>query len=171
MGRKPYDVPEEALEKYEEFHRHKPEKVGSFASSFRIPTRIVYGGKSKWVTYRSRKIDPETMRRPKRPVDYIHEHDAGVVTYLVPERGSSETLVPVPERIRNADVLVNLGVCLGFCFESGTGGKQEVEATAPMPDLYCTADGKCLLVIQSKRKVLAMMWGGALGVFARGIDG
>jgi hypothetical protein len=48
---------------------------------------------------------------------------------------------------------------------------REAEGRAPLPDLCCTPDGKCLLVVQGKRKVLAMMWGGALGVFARGIDG
>lgn len=165
MARRTLNVPAEALEKYEEFHRHAPKRVGMFAREFKIPERIARAGESKWVTYRSDKVDPETLRRPRKPINYIHEHHAGVVTYLT--SASHGKMTEVPSRFRFDDgALVLLGSCLGFKYD-----EQEVEGVAPLPDLYCTPDGKCLIVVQSRRTVLAMMWGGALGVFARGIDG
>lgn len=178
MARRTLNVPAEALEKYEEFHRHAPKRVGEFAPGFRIPERIARAGASKWVTYRSDKVDPETLRRPRNPIDYIHEHNAGVVTYLNlsgarvgfeagPQFRHPSKMTEVPARFRDDNgALVRLGSCLGFKFD-----EQEVEGVTPLPDLYCTPDGKCLLVIQSRKSVVAMMWGGALGVFARGIDG
>lgn len=178
MARRTLNVPAEALEKYEEFHRHAPKQVGKFAREFKLPERVARAGASKWVTYRSDKVDPETLRRPRKPINYIHEHNAGVVTYLAmrgaragldagPGFQHPSKMTEVPARFRDDDgALVLLGSCLGFKYD-----EQEVEGVAPLPDLYCTPDGKCLLVVQSRRTVLAMMWGGALGVFARGIDG
>jgi hypothetical protein len=163
MARRTLDIPAEALEKYEEFHRHAPKRVGEFSPRLRIPSELRRAGAAKWVTYRSDKVDPDTLRRPRHPVDYIHEHNAGVVTYLADGDGA---VTKVPEKWRSADALVRLGTCLGFAFDD-----DEASSTTPMPDLYCTPDGKCLLVIQSRETVIAMMWGGALGVFARGIDG
>ena len=158
-----HDVSELALDKYREFHRYDPHKVGEMRG-LKLPTRMRQAGVAKWVTYRSMKTDPETLVRPRKPVDYIHEHDAGVHVYL-PVLGPGT--VDVPQQLRDPDLaLVLLGKCLGFKFD-----ETEAEATAPLPELYCTPDGKVLLVIQSKRDLLAAMWGGGLGVFARGIDG
>jgi len=180
--RAPLDVPEEAIEKYREFHRHAPERVGEFGHRFSVPEQVIRVGDARHVLYRSDKVDPETLRRPRRPIDYIHEHNAGVGTYLpvlsygaydrqleVALRGAPRPQA-VPEKFREIDTLVRLGTCLGFAFTRDSSDR-EAEAVPPMPDLYCTTDGRCLLVIQSRRQVLAMMWGGALGVFARGIDG
>lgn len=159
-----------AIAKYREFHRYDPKHRGSFPDSFTIPAQLYRAGKSRWVTYRSGKVDPETLKKPRRPINYIHEHDAGVVTYVV-EPLDGAPLQDVPDRFRNVAALTRLGFCLGFCFEDPTGQECEAAGTAPLPDLYTTPDGHCLLVIQDRRKVLAMMWGGGLGVFARGIDG
>jgi ADP-Ribosyltransferase in polyvalent proteins len=163
-GGRQLTVPQDALDKYEEFHRHAPKRVGEFSPRLEIPSTIHRAGESKWVTYRSDKVDPETLRRPRNPINYIHEHNAGVVTYLPDGAGA---ITKVPEAFRDIPALVLLGTCLGFAF----GDDIEASATAPKPDLYCTPCGKCLIVIQSRESVLAMMWGGALGVFARGIDG
>lgn len=235
-----------ARDKYKEFHRYDSKREGEFPAGFEIPKQMVCAGKAKWVTYRSSKVDPATLRKPSKPVDYIHEHDAGVKTYLamsevddddlvgifeiaamakvsrqavanwrarskdfptpVAELQSGpvfrreqvrrwlkkrkhpmatvisminlkgggdgdEDVVTVPEKFRDVGALTKLGECLGFCVRSSDGEDVEAEATAPLPELYCTPDGKCLFVIQSKKKVIAMSWGGALGVFARGIDG
>lgn len=179
MPRQILDVPEEALEKYEEFHRHAPERVGTFARGFHIPEQAIRVGDARHVLYRSDKVDPETLRRPRKPIDYIHEHNAGVGTYLPVLTYDAQLAEAfqgspgpraVPSKFFEVDTLVRLGICLGFAF-SRDGRDHEFEAVAPMPDLYCTTDGRCLLVIQSRQQVLAMMWGGALGVFARGIDG
>lgn len=156
-----------AIAKYEQFHRLPPTKIGAFASGFTIPRTVHLGGKGKWVTYRSSKVDPATLKKPKRPVDYIHEFDAGVKIYLT--HGDGER-VDVPDEYRDVEALTRLGLNLGFCFVDDDG---EVEAVseAPMPELYAIPSGHCLLVVQSKKKVLAMMWGGGLCVEARGIDG
>lgn len=156
-----------AVAKYQEFHRFAPKKLGEFSSGFAIPARVRLCGKGKWVTYRSDKVDPATLKRPRKPVDYIHDFDAGVLVHMTKGKGD---LVDVPEEFRHVDALVLLGQNLGFCFETDDA---EIEAvsTPPLPELYATPDGHCLLVVQSKRDVKAMIWGGALGVFARGIDG
>ncbi len=156
---------EAAVELYKTFHRYDPKSLVE-VSGFTIPKRVRRVGNGKWVTYRSGKVDPATLERPKKAVDYIHEHDAGVVVYMTDGKPDTN----VPEEFTSAAALVRLGHNLGFCFVDDDG-EQEAEGTAPLPDLYATPDGKCLLVVQSQKKVLAMMWGGALGVFARGIDG
>ena len=112
-------------------------------------------------------MDPSTLKKPKRPIDYIHEHDAGVETYIKDPHPDTD----VPEEFTDVGALVKLGDCLGFCVVGCDGEEVEAEATSPLPELYSTPDGKCLFVIQSKKDVLAASWGGALGVYARGIDG
>jgi hypothetical protein len=166
MSKNPDDLAA-ARDKYKEFHRYDPKDVGEFPSSFTIPKRMLLAGKGKWVTYRSSKIDPSTLEKPRRPIDYIHEHDAGVMTYINDDDADTD----VPDKFRDVTALVKLGECLGFCVIDGDGEEVEAEGTSPLPELYTTPDGKCLFVIQGKREVLAMTWGGALGVFARGIDG
>ena len=172
-GRRWAERAEEAVAKYREFHRFAPTVIGEFESGFRIPRRARLAGSSKWVTYRSGKVDPATLRLPRKPVDYIHEHDAGVTTYVMPapdfEPTGKET--EVPSFIVEAAALTRLGENLGFCFITPEGDEKVAEGADPLPELYTTPCGKGLVVIQDKREVLAMMWGGALGVFARGIDG
>lgn len=178
-ARKNPDAPglEEGKAKFEEFHRYEHRKVGEFAKGFRVPSTMLLAGPAIHVTYESAKIDPSTLRKPRNPVAYIHEHDAGVKLY-VPAAMADEldldpdatTRVPFAAAGAADATLVCLGNCLGYKFQLD-GKPVEAESVDPLPELYCTPDGKCLLVIQSKRDVLAMMWGGALGVFARGIDG
>ena len=77
----------------------------------------------------------------------------------------------MPAEFTGAQALVLLGDNLGYSFELDGNDVEAVGQDDPYPELYCTPCGKCLLVIEGKREVLAMMRGGALGVFARGIDG
>jgi hypothetical protein len=163
--RNPDDVAKAAVGKYEEFHRFKPKRLEMV--DVVIPKMIVRAGKGVWVTYRSMKVDPTTMIRPRsKGVDYIHEFDAGVMIYIKDGDGPR---VEVPKAF-HVDAMVKLGTCLGFCFKDGDD-KVEAQSEPPMPDLCATPDGKCLFVVQDRKEVLAMIWGGALGVFARGIDG
>lgn len=168
MRRNAHPGAERAVEKYREFHRYDPKAI-RISRSFEVPDVMYLAGDARWVTYRSAKVDPETGRRPSRPVNYIHEHDAGVQTFLAKRHRPGDREVSVPRKFREVEALTRLGQCLGFCFEAD--GEQIAEGCAPLPELYTTPDGRCLLVIQSRKTVLAMMWGGALGVFARGIDG
>lgn len=161
------DLKRAAVGKYKEFWAMEPTKIGDFPSSFKIPARARDLGKSVHVLYDSLKKDPETLKKPKKPVSYIHEHDAGVHTYACDGQADTD----VPDFIKGAQALVLLGQCVGFAYKDDEGDVREAQATEPLPDLYCTPDGRALLVIQSRRKVLAMTWGGALGVEARGIVG
>lgn len=156
------DDADAAVDKYKEFHRFDPKALEELGELV-IPRRVRKLGAAKYVLYRSDKVDPATLKKPARPVDYIHEHDAGVTVYVCDGKADTD----VPASICEVTALVKLGKCLGYALRDGT----EAEGTPPLPDLACTPDGKCLLVIQGKKKVLAMVWGGALGVFARGIDG
>jgi hypothetical protein len=163
------DQVDQAVEKYREFHRFDPKKVVG-APHLVVPQRVRRAGAATWVTYRSGKVDPGTMEKPKRTFDYIHEHDAGVVVYVTDARGG-ELDTEVPAWAKGVDAVVQLGKCLGFSYVDAMGKAREAKGTPPLPDLCCTPDGRCLLVVQDRKTVLAMMWGGALGVFARGIDG
>lgn len=164
----PVTVQNAASELYEAFHRYPPRKVGEFSSSFAIPTHVFKKGRSVDVLYRSSKVDPETLKKPRRPVDYIHEHEPGVSTYM--PNGPGER-VDVPGWLRDTDALVLIGTCLGFKFEDSEGKIVEVEGRSPMPELYSTVNGKALIVVDGKRTLLALMWGGKLNVEPRGIVG
>lgn len=158
---------ERAVEKYEEFNRYEPKKVGDFPGSFKIPARVHRVGDAKWVTYRSGKVDPASLRLPKKAVDYIHEHDAGVSLYVP----TGELDTDVPSWLTDCHALVKLGTCLGYGFVHESGAESEGQARSPYPELYTTPDGHALVVVQDKQKILAMMWGGSLGVEGRGIVG
>lgn len=159
---------DEAVAIYEGFHRFAPRKVGEFHPSFKLPSRVNKQGPAVDVLYRSNKVDPETLKKPRRSIDYIHEHDSrGVHTYL--PRGPGE-VVEVPAWIRNASALAKLGDCLGFKFKRD-GQVIEAKGKKPLPELYCTSNGKCLIVVQDKRDVIALVWGGKLDVEPRGIVG
>jgi hypothetical protein len=162
------DTKRAAVGKYKEFWRQEPTKVGEFPSSFKIPTRMHKLGKAIHVLYESLKTDPETLKKPKKPLAYIHEHDFGV--QICDTQGPANT--DIPDFIVHAPALVCLGQCIGFAwFGDDDGEKHEAEGTDPLPDLWCTVDGRALLVVQSRRKVLQIIWGGSLGVEARGIVG
>lgn len=159
-----------AIDKYREFHQKDPKTIGEFARGFAIPTHVLEIGDAKNVLYRSDKLDPETLEQPERPINYIHDHDPGVCVYEPCDDGDADAST-VPYWIAECEALVLLGTCLGFAFEVEGGELVEARVRAPRPELYTTPCGRALLVIQSKRKVLAMMWGGSLGVEDRGIVG
>lgn len=162
------DHQERAIAMYEGFHRFEPRRIGEFPASMVIPSRCNKQGPSVDLLYRSGKVDPETLKKPRRPQDYIHEHDSkGVHTYLT--RGPGET-VKTPKWIVETTALCRLGDCLGFKFKRD-GKVVEAKAEKPLPEWYCTPCGKALLVIQDKRDVLALVWGGELNVEPRGIVG
>jgi hypothetical protein len=66
--------------------------------------------------------------------------------------------------------LVRLGQCLGFEYESPSGAIEAV-TEPPLPELYTITTGRALLVIQGKRRICALIWGGKLRVESRGIVG
>ncbi len=166
----------EGLDLRKAFHQTPPRATGKFHSDIKIPTHVECCGKAVSVMYRSDKIDPETGKppvdergRPMGSANYIHEHDAGVMLYRPARRNHDSE--PLPEGIlEDNDTLVWLGECLGLEYCDDEGDEWEMEVPF-RPDLYCTDDGTCLVVIQDRREILFLVWGGALGVEERGIVG
>lgn len=161
-------APRAAIEMYARFQGHEPRKLGRFFSGFKIPLAVSYAGPAFNVMYRSDKNDPSTGKPVKKPIDYIHDHEKGVNVYRCDGKAGPAD-VAVPAFIRDVDALVLLGDCLGFTYEDENGDAIEAAPTNPIPELYTIPSGKALVVVQSKRKVLALIWGGKLGVEARGI--
>lgn len=155
------------IKKYFDFHQQEPVKIGTM--SVVIPDRAIYVGRANHVLYRSDKLNPTTLE-DEGWIDYIHKHDRGVNTFRC-DRGSEQlgTERTVPAYIRNAQELVWLGFCLGFEYKDHEGKDVEARGSKPLPELWTTSNGRALLVIQNKRTLIAMMWGGRLGVEPRGI--
>lgn len=163
--RNPVDAPpsaSDAVNLYQVFWKMDPKDIGEFHPEFTIPAQVALVGDAEWITYQSGKTDPETLQVPKDPVNYIHDFDDGVQLFA-PGAG-----VAVPSFVREAKALTLLGICLGWQVETDQGTR-EAEATKPMPELYAIPSGNALLVIQDKREVLAIFWGGKLTVEGRGI--
>jgi hypothetical protein len=156
-----------AVGKYIQFHRHDPHKIGEFHRDLAVPRTVVCVGEAVDVLYRSDKLNP-TTGEDEGWIDYVHDHSSGVMIYRC-DRRAQGTEVEVPDWIRNERALYWLGDCLGFAFRGPDGKRVEAKGTNPLPELYAIESGRALMVIQGKRTVLALIWGGSLGVEARGI--
>jgi hypothetical protein len=161
-------VSNSAVEMYRSFQGFEPRKIGAFSFGFYIPDHATLVGPALNVMYRSDKNDPSTGKPVKKPIDYIHDHEDGVSVYRC-DRAAEGGQVTVPSFIKSVDSLVLLGDCLGFTYEDENGDAIEASPTNPLPELYTIPSGRALLVVQSKAKVLALIFGGRLGVEARGI--
>lgn len=97
----------------------------------------------------------------------------GVRTYLSidPEHGVQGEWRKVPKWIHGTKALTRLGECEGFDYEDFDGQLKKLEGVDPLPEWYAIPSGKALLVIQNKRDVLAIVWGGSLDVEWRGVVG
>lgn len=168
MAKKNPAVSNAAVSMFRRFQGFEPRKIGEFSHGFSIPTHATLAGPAFNVMYRSDKNNPSTGKPERGPIDYIHDHDDGVNVYRC-DRSAGRPDTAVPGWICDVEELVKLGDCLGFTYEDDSGDAIEASPTHPMPELYTIPSGRALLVIQSKRKVLALIWGGKLGVEARGI--
>lgn len=155
--------------KFEEFHARPVRDITAFDARLILPERAALAGVAKQVMYRSDKLNPST-KIDEGWQDYYHDHDPGVSLYRC---GAAELrngdVRRVPKWIHEVQQLTWLGQCLGFTFEDDEGNEIQMKGTKPLPDLFCIPSGKALLVIQSRRTVLAMIWGGRLDVKERGI--
>lgn len=156
-----------AVKLYEQFHQFEPVDIGTFPGGFRIPSEAVLAGDAEYVLYRSDKLNP-TTGEDEGDIDYIHEHKDGVRVYRT-DANFSGPVRKVPKWIRSARELVRLGECLGFGYVDADGYEVEATVKQPRPELYTIPSGKALLVIEDRRRVVALIWGGKLGVEARGI--
>lgn len=159
--KKPQDF-DKALQLFDTFTKLDPEKIGSFASSFKIPTKMYLLGSMEWTYYESKKWENKMHA-------YKHEHEAGVKIYTPQNTGGVS--MTVNEDLRTVKTLVRLGGCLGVDYKDLNGELNEIVATKPYPSLYSIPNGNCLLIIQGKSKLIAIIAGGRLDVTARGIVG
>jgi hypothetical protein len=84
--------------------------------------------------------------------------------------GGKYPTVKVPLAVRNATTLTQIGLrALGFAFEYDD---DEYEAKVPAgTEWFWSPTAKALYLIQNKRKLIAVIWGGKLNVEPRGIVG
>ena len=150
---------------FADFHKYDAKKIGEFHSSFEIPDAATLAGPALFVLYRSAKCDPLTYAKPSKPIDYIHEPKPGVKVCVIEDE--PDTIVP--KYIHSVGTLTLLGKCLGFAYLDEDG--EEIEAKCTSCELYSIPSGKALLIVEKKKKVLALIWGGKLDVEPRGIVG
>jgi hypothetical protein len=161
-------VSPKALRMYRGFHQKEPKKIGDFHPDLVIPAECICVGDAIHVLYQSDKLNP-TTGEDEGVIDYIHKHERGVRIYRC-DRSAEGDITAVPSWVRNTTEFDKLGDCNGFAYKSITTGKKcTAEGTSPLPELYCSPNGKCLFIIQGKRRLLALIWGGRLGVEPRGI--
>lgn len=150
-----------SVAKYMEFHQLQPEDIKEFPKALKMPERANLLGPAIHTDYRSWKWG-ETA-------DYTHDHDSqGVNCYEV---GNGDGQFNVPKFIQTAQVVVKLGDCLSWGYtDYDTGEDMELEYKKPYPGLYCTSNGKGLLIIRGG-KIEALVYGGKLDVKDVGIIG
>jgi hypothetical protein len=158
-----------AERKYIEFHTTEPNSIGRFNVDMKIPSTAKLAGTAVNVLYSSDKLNP-TTGEDEGWIDYIHDHKGGVRVFRTDAHYSGPTR-RVPNWIASQTELTWLGYCLGFSYRDEDGYLVKADATEPLPELYTTPNGRALLVIQGKRRVVAIIWGGKLGVERRGIVG
>ena len=152
-----------AVEIFEDFHDFDVRDVGTFAAGVRIPPRVFLAGKCQWVTYRSDKWGKGTY-------DYVHDITSFPKVRVGLVQRATDKTVKLPARIQNAETLTFIGKALGFGYVAGDG--EEVEAKPKRGyEWYWSTEGKALILIASKRRVHAVVWGGGLNVTRRGIVG
>jgi hypothetical protein len=162
-------LPSKAIKMFRKFHTRDWRGEGDFHGDLKIPNEIYLVGNAVHTLYASDKLNP-TDGKDEGWIEYIHEHEHAVKVYSTdPRAGGDGQLTKVPAWIRNCDQFTWLGKSLGFAYRDGSGTKHDVDATAPLPELYTIPSGKALLIIQGKRRLLAMLWGGRLAVERRGI--
>ena len=156
---------------FTEFHQYDPIDVGSFHRSFRIPRHANYVGEAKVMYYKSDKFNPTTSE-DEGWIHYFHEHEGDVRMYVP---GSHDEIGGeprnIPKWIYGVSALTRIGDCEGFEYEDFAGELVEARGTKPLPEWYAIPSGKALLIIQNKRIVLAILWGGKLDVESRGVVG
>jgi len=154
----------QAVEVFEDFHSFDHRNVGAFDSRMRIPAAVWVSGPCKYVTYKSDKWN-EGMH------EYIHTVTSfpRVKMGLSVQRPGSQRIA-VPKKIQEVEALTFIGRCTGYSYVDGDG--EPVEATtSAQHEWYWSPSARALFVVQSKRTVKAVVWGGSLNVEPRGIVG
>lgn len=162
-------VNKRARDLFVEFHQFEPTDIGEFSVAFKIPEHVYHVGEAKKMYYASNKLNPETSE-DEGWIHYVHDHEGDVGMHLVDDASGGEPVV-VPAWIRDVDALVRIGDCEGFEFVDLDDELVEAKGTKPLPEWYAIPSGRALLIVQSKRHVIAILWGGDLDVEWRGVVG
>ena len=152
----------QATKTFEGFNEYPSKGASKFAREIIVPERMPYPGPCRWVTYRSDKWKNGTH-------DYIHTITSYPRVKCV-MAGEDYPTVKVPLAVRNATTLTQIGLrALGFAFEYDD---DEYEAKVPAgTEWFWSQTARALYLIQNKRKLIAVIWGGNLNVEPRGIVG
>jgi hypothetical protein len=147
---------------YEGFHAYDSDEVGML--DIDIPASVLYGGPATWVTYASDKWED-------RSHDYIHTITSQPRVFCGLAGAGAGRRRKVPNKIRKTTVLAQLGLrALGFAFIGPDG--DELEVRCPRGTRwFWSPQGKALLAVEKKKRLLAVIWGGKLDVEPRGIVG
>jgi hypothetical protein len=151
-----------AIKTFEGFNEYPSKGASKFAREIVIPDRMPSPGPCRWVTYRSDKWNNGTH-------DYIHT----ITSYprvKCAMAGENYDTIKVPAKVRNATTVTQIGLrALGFAFEYDD---DEYEAKVPAgTEWFWSQTARALYLIQNKRKLIAVIWGGNLNVEPRGIVG
>jgi len=152
-----------ALASFEGFHRYDPKNVAKLPSTVRIPSHVYVPGPCKYVTYRSDKWNDGSY-------DYIHDIDSypRVKLGIIGKRNGRKT--KVPKRISdNATLIMIRTRALGFGYTNNDN--ETVDCTVSRCSWFWHPTGRALLLIEDKRRLAAIVWGGDLGFEDRGIVG
>lgn len=151
------------------FHTRDWRAEGTFHPSMVIPGELRCLGDVLNTDYQSDKLHPGTGE-DEGWIDYTHKHDGGVKIYApVGARHPGDVdVVRTPAAVARVDQMTWLGKYLGGSYRAG-GRVLEVRGTEPLPELFAAPSGKALYVVQGKRSLLFVIWGGRLAVEHRGI--
>lgn len=149
----------DGLKRYLEFHKLDPKRTGQLKGLY-IPGGMNYVGAALFTAYRSDKWENEAH-------NYWHDHESGVRVYRSDTDGID---TDVPAWLRQTTTLVRLGTCLGIGYMT-KDSVVEMRPGRSRPDLFCTPNGRALLIVDHRPQIVAMLWGGHLDVTGRGIVG
>lgn len=154
-----------AKEVFEGFHAYDMTHADEFKREITIAERMPYLGKCVWLTYRSDKWGDGTH-------DYIHTIESyPKVKIAVPNDPEYTKTIAIPKRVREAVTVSLIGLRAdGFGFTDHDGHDQEAKFPRSS-QWFWSPTGKALYCVQSKRTLLAVIWGGDLDVKPRGIVG